>query len=88
MEWFEIAKTFGLPVTLLLILLFGVMRTVKWLATNIVKPAFDRHMKFLDQVEANLVESEETLKQMSLSLKALSDRFDDHLVNHPHASTP
>jgi hypothetical protein len=81
MEWFEIARAFGLPVALLLMLLFGLRQTVRWLAVNILKPLVDRHLALIDALEASL-------EKLAANQERLAERLDDlarlHELHGPH----
>ncbi|MGH7179153.1 MAG: hypothetical protein ACREJC_17375, partial [Tepidisphaeraceae bacterium] len=67
-------QTFGLPIGLLLALLFAFWRISNWLAVNVVKPLTDRHILFLDRVESLLVSQSASILK---SIDTVSERHVD-----------
>lgn len=65
-EAVDLLKTFGLPTVLLLILLYGIYRTIRYASTRFLEPFFD---KVVNQVHDFL-----------LDLKRTLDRAESHLT--------
>ena len=85
--WLAVAKQFGLPTTVAVMLLIGLWRVGKWLMENILKPMAEhqknlanRQLQFVDDVEdqikaqtVNHGKTADALVQMSDSYRKLVD---------------
>ena len=54
LDWIAILEKLGVPVAALFGLSYGVFTTLKWFGNNIVMPLHQRHLIFLDRLEAGI----------------------------------
>lgn len=50
----QIAQSLGIPVAILAVLGLAIWRILVWIGSNVIKPAMERHMRFLDKVETTM----------------------------------
>jgi len=65
MDWLMIGQTFGVPVVLLAALLFGGAKAARWIAENMLKPITQRHLGFLDRIEAMIARQTDVFETMN-----------------------
>jgi hypothetical protein len=70
-EWTELVKGVGVSAAFAIGLALALWRSVVWIASNLVKPMIDRHIKFLDNLDASM-------EKMCETLQGISDRQDSH----------
>lgn len=63
--WFRAAERFGVPVVLLLLLCGVLISAGRWVGTEIIKPAADRHLQFIDSVELSVKQQATTLEVLT-----------------------
>ena len=72
MDFNETARTFGFAAACLVFLAIGVAVAGYWCAKYILKPGFDRHLKFLDSVQESLGSLAQSEKQNADILRDIS----------------
>ena len=53
-DWLSLFDKMGIPVAALVAIGYGIFSTCKWLGNNILMPLHQRHLLFLDRLEAGI----------------------------------
>lgn len=53
-DWLMLLDKMGIPVAALVAIGYGIFSTCKWLGNNILMPLHQRHLLFLDRLEAGI----------------------------------
>lgn len=70
-EWMQLLQTFGVAVVCLFALGVAVWRGANWVATHIVTPMVDRHLRLLDALIASVLAQGEVSAQQVETLKKI-----------------
>lgn len=72
-DWFDIAQSFGLPVVMLFVVVWGLSKVAIWLGHRVVVPVMERHVKFIDKLEGSVEKQSDNLDRMATSQEALAE---------------
>ena len=73
MDWLQIGQSFGVPVLLLVFIGLGLWRAGMWMATTVIKPIMERHLRFLDTLERTIVGQENILDDLAKNQERLTE---------------
>ena len=65
-------RDFGLPVTLLLALLYMLWRAGSWAGVNVLKPITDKHVEFVDKLAESQKQLSDTQERQAETLDAIA----------------
>lgn len=68
-----LAKDFGLFVTLVVVLIWLLRDSIKWISTNIVIPVITKHLKFIDDLNLSWERFESTITKIVETQNRLAD---------------
>lgn len=71
MDFVQIAQTFGIPVALLLIILWGIWRAGTWAATKVGEPLTARCVAFIDSVEKSVEDNSKSIAAMTNAVEQI-----------------
>lgn len=94
MDWIEIGRSFGIPVAVMAVMMFGMWSLARWIGTELIIPLrntivskalvlFDKVEKTLDTLDKNIndiVEGMETYNKILLNLETSSKTTADRIV--------
>lgn len=79
--WFQVAEKLGIPTAFLLLACGAAWLVASWVGTEILKPAADRHLQFIDSVELSVKQQANTLEVISrnsaMQLEAMETMSDE-----------
>lgn len=78
-DWLTIIDRLGLPVVALIAIGYGLHNSARWLGNNILMPIHQRHLVFLDRLEAGISRIVDTQHDQSSQIIHLTQKISDHL---------
>ena len=78
-DWLTIIDRLGLPVVALIAIGYGLHNSARWLGNNILMPIHQRHLIFLDRLEAGISRIVDTQHDQSSQIIHLTQKISDHL---------
>ena len=81
-DWLTIIDRLGLPCVALIAIGYGLHNSARWLGNNILMPIHQRHLVFLDRLEAGLNRIVETQHDQSSQIINLTQKISDSLESH------
>ena len=78
-DWLTIIDRLGLPVVALITIGYGLHNSARWLGNNILMPIHQRHLIFLDRLEAGISRIVDTQHDQSSQIIHLTQKISDHL---------
>lgn len=71
MDFYQFAQTFGFPAACLAVLGFALWKGITYVVTKILQPIADRHITFIDHLEAGQEQRDTTARQQAEALMKL-----------------
>jgi len=78
-DWLTIIDRLGLPVVALIAIGYGIHNSARWLGNDILMPIHQRHLIFLDRLEAGISRIVDTQHDQSSQIIHLTQKISDHL---------
>jgi hypothetical protein len=78
-DWLTIIDRLGLPCVALIAIGYGLYNSARWLGNNILMPIHQRHLVFLDRLEAGISRIVETQHDQSSQIIHLTQKISDSL---------
>lgn len=78
-DWLTIIDRLGLPCVALIAIGYGLHNSARWLGNNILMPIHQRHLVFLDRLEAGISRIVDTQHDQSSQIIHLTQKISDHL---------
>jgi hypothetical protein len=65
MDWGLVAEKLGLPGFIIILLLFGLWKSIAWAGSNIFMPITERHICFLEKLEKNFDQIDSAIQKIA-----------------------
>lgn len=65
MDWILVAEKIGLPGFIIILLLFGLWKSLAWAGSNILIPITERHIYFLEKLEKNFNQIDSAIQKIA-----------------------